>query len=102
MKSISGLFMFFLLPSPVFLMTVGEMGYICGLFSHRLGRGQRAFGVITARPSAWKCADISALHFEPAGLEEDEEDAAVTIQKKLGLHRLYQVHLPSEGHLLST
>lgn len=83
MKSISVLFVFFLLLSTLFLMTDCEMGFICALFfspTHRFGRGQRAFRVVPVRPSAGKCADIRALHFKPA----DEEDAAVTIQKKTG------------------
>lgn len=46
----------------VFLMTDCEMGYTCAFFSRRLGRGQRAFGVVPVRPSAGKSADIRALH----------------------------------------
>lgn len=50
----------------VFLMTDCEMGYTCAFFPRRLGRGQRAFGVVPVRPSAGKSADIRALHLTGA------------------------------------
>lgn len=45
--------------------------HMCPFFSfflflkHRFARGQRAFRVVPVSLSAWKCADIRALHFKP-------------------------------------